>query len=213
MNVTVARTTAGALLRHLTLVATVAIAPLLLQGCGGTKVTRVDPDTTIDLSGRWNDSDSRLVSEEMVADCLGKPWVVQFTQKKSKSPVLICGSIRNKSMEHIPAGTFLRDIERALVNSGSVKVVASKEERAEVRDERLDQQANADPETIKKMGRELGADYMLIGEINQINDRQGKEEVRYYQVDLTLVDIQTNVKEWIGQKKIKKYVGRASVKP
>lgn len=213
MKDSLARKAASTGLRLLVFVAAVAFLPLLLQGCGGTKVTRVDPETTIDLSGRWNDADSRLVSDEMIADCLGKPWVVQFAQRRSKSPVIICGSIRNKSLEHIPTGTFLKDIERALINSGSVKVVATKEERTEVRDERLDQQANADPETIKKMGRELGADYMLIGEINQINDRQGKEEVRYYQVDLTLIDIQTNEKVWPGQKKIKKYIGRASVKP
>jgi hypothetical protein len=30
-------------------------------GCGGKTVSRVDPDTTIDLSGYWNDTDSRLV--------------------------------------------------------------------------------------------------------------------------------------------------------
>jgi hypothetical protein len=58
------------------------------------------------------------------------------------------------------------------------------------------------------MGMELGADFMLIGEITQINDREEGEEVRYYQVDLTLVNIETNVKTWIGQKKIKKYVAR-----
>lgn len=201
-------------LRRGLVTAAVALLPLLvLQGCGGTKVTRVDPNTTIDLSGRWNDADSRLVSDEMIADLLGKPWLVQFTQKKSKNPALICGSIRNRSMEHIPTGTFVKDIERALVNSGSVSVVASAEERGEVRDERIDQRANADPETVKKMGMELGADYMLIGEINQITDSQGKDQVRYYQVDLTLVDIQTNVKAWIGQKKIKKFIGRSSVKP
>ena len=58
------------------------------------------------------------------------------------------------------------------------------------------------------MGMEIGADYMLMGEISQINDREGKEEVRYYQVDLTLVNIETNVKAWLGQHKIKKYIAR-----
>lgn len=189
-------------------------APFALDGCAtGQEVTRVDPNTTIDLSGRWNDTDSRLVSDEMIADCLGKPWLVQYSQTRGKPPTVICGSIRNKTMEHIATDAFLKDIERAMVNSGTVKVVATAEERGEVRDEKLDQRVNADPETVKHLGRELGADFMLIGEINQINDREGNDEVRYYQVDLTLVDIETNVKEWVGQKKIKKYVGRSAYKP
>jgi len=156
-------------------VACVLCIMLVVTGCSKKVVSRIDPSETVDLSGKWNDTDSRLVAEEV--------------------------------------GTFLRDIERAMVNSGQVQVVASAEERGEIRDEREDQRINATPETLKQMGREIGADFMLIGEINQINDREGKEEVRYYQTDLTLVNIETNVKTWLGQKKIKKYIGRSSYSP
>jgi uncharacterized protein (TIGR02722 family) len=167
----------------------------------------------VDLSGKWNDTDSRLVADEMIGDCLGRPWIESYRQHHDKGPTIIAGSIRNKSLEHIAVGTFLRDIERSLVNSGQVQVVASAEERGEVRDEREDQRVNASPETLKQMGREVGADFMLLGEINQINDREGKEEVRYYQVDLTLVNIETNVKSWLGQKKIKKFVANRRYSP
>ena len=183
-----------------------------LCGCGGKQITRIDPNETVDLSGRWNDTDSRLVAEEMIADCLGKPWLVAFSQGKGRTPTVIAGSIRNKSLEHIAVATFLKDIERAMVNSGSVQVVASSEEREEVRDEREDQRVNASPETLKKMGMEAGADFMLIGEINQINDSEGGKSIRYYQTDLSLVNIETNVKTWVGQKKIKKFVAHSKYK-
>ena len=148
----------------------------------------------------------------MIADALGRPWLEQLTTSKGKGPTVIAGSIRNKSLEHIAVGTFLKDIERAMVNSGSVQVVASAEERGEVRDEREDQRVNASPETLKRMGREAGADFMLIGEINQINDEEDGKSVRYYQTDLSLVNIETNVKAWVGQKKIKKYVAQSKYK-
>jgi uncharacterized protein (TIGR02722 family) len=184
-----------------------AMTLVWLGGCSSKKqVSRIDPGETVDLSGNWNDTDSRLVAEEMVTDCMGRPWLTTFIREKGKNPTLIAGSIRNKSMEHIAVGTFLRDIERTLVNSGTVQVVASAEERGEVRDEREDQRVNASPETLKQMGMEVGADFMLLGEINQINDQENGEQIRYYQVDLTLVNIETNVKAWLGQKKIKKYV-------
>jgi uncharacterized protein YceK len=32
---------------------------LLLAGCASVKVDRLDVDETVDLSGRWNDTDSR----------------------------------------------------------------------------------------------------------------------------------------------------------
>lgn len=191
----------------------ICAAVLFLPACSGKVVSRIDPNEQVDLSGKWNDTDSRLVAEEMITDCLGSPWLPRFHQADSKSPTVITGSIRNKSMEHIAVGTFLRDIERAMVNSGEIQVVASAEERGEIRAEREDQRLNATPETLKQMGREVGADYMLLGEINQINDREEGEEIRFYQIDLELVDIESNVKTWIGQKKIKKYIGRDRYTP
>ena len=41
------------------------------------KVSRVDDKQEIDLSGRWNDVDSRLVSEEMVKDGLSRVWLTE----------------------------------------------------------------------------------------------------------------------------------------
>jgi len=193
------------------LVAVAIVGPV--TGCSSKKVSRIDTNETVDLSGYWNDTDSRLTAEEMIGDCLTHTWLTTFLRQNGREPTVIAGSIRNKSMEHIAVGTFLRDIERAMVNSGSVQVVASAEERGEVRAEREDQRVNASPETLKEMGREVGADFMLIGEINQINDVEGGDQVKFYQVDLTLVNIETNVKSWLGQKKIKKFVSNSRYGP
>ncbi|MCX7835524.1 MAG: penicillin-binding protein activator LpoB [bacterium] len=185
---------------------------ILFIGCGGKKVTRIETSETRDLSGRWNDTDSRMVSEEVIKDALNHPWLQSFITKKGKNPTVIVGSIRNLSMEHIATGTFVKDIEKAFINSGRVTVVASALERGEIRDERREMKENADPETIKQMGKEFGADYMLTGEINAIEDREKKESVMYYQVDLTLTDIETNAKVWMGGTKIKKYIDRRTLK-
>jgi len=172
-------------------------------------VERIDADTTVDLSGRWNDTDSRLVAQAMITDCMNHPWITQHMSKSTgKRPAVIVGSMRNKSSEHIAVKTFVNDIERAFINSGQVDVVASVVEREELRNEKEDQRVSANPETIKEMGMELGADYMMTGELNTIQDQEGGEKITFYQTDLTLTDIKTNVKIWMGTKKIKKYITR-----
>ena len=56
---------------------------LLLTACGpSVSVERVSSDTATDLSGKWNDTDSRLVSEEMVRDMVSRPWMSRFTQSE-----------------------------------------------------------------------------------------------------------------------------------
>jgi uncharacterized protein (TIGR02722 family) len=189
--------------------AALALAGLALAGCGGGKsVTRIDEDETVDISGRWNDTDSRMVSEEMIRDCLNQPWLRNHMTERGKKPVVIVGAIRNKSMEHIPTDTFITDIERAYINSGEVTVVADAGTRADLRAEREAMQGNVTAETLKEFGREMGADYVMTGNINQIVDEEGGQKVSFYQTDLELIDVESNVKVWIGQKKIKKFIGQ-----
>lgn len=184
---------------------------LLFSGCS-TSVERVDSDSTIDLSGAWNDSDSRLVAQEMIQDALSRPWITDFTTRTGERPAVIVGTVRNLSHEHINLKTFVADMERELVNSGRVDFVASKDERGEIRDERLDQDLNARDDTRNAAGQELGADFMLTGQINTIIDAEGKQQVRFYQVDLTLISMADNRKVWLGQKKIKKLIKNPSIR-
>ena len=183
----------------------------LATTCAHRQVTRIPVGSTTDLSGRWNDTDSRLVSEEMIRDCIASPWVEQHTLQTGKKPAVIVGSVRNKSDEHIAVGTFTGDIERALINSGKITMVASAEEREQVRAEREEQQQVASEETMKRWGREHGADYLMGWVIQTITDQEGGETVVFYQVDLNLVHVESNEKVWQGQQKIKKYIGRKKV--
>ncbi|MFH1784531.1 MAG: penicillin-binding protein activator LpoB [bacterium] len=187
-------------------------AVFVLGGCA-TKVKRVEVDEVIDLTGNWNDTDSRLVSEEMIKDCLARPWRAAFSMAAGRQPKVIVGTVRNRSQEHIATQTFVKDLERELINSGLVGFVANKEEREEIREEKLDQEEFSRAETVKEMGQETGADFMLQGQINTIIDHAGKKAVKYFQVELELVNILTHEKAWIGQKKIKKFVTRPKFKP
>ena len=182
---------------------------ILMTGCS-TKVSRIGADSTIDLTGRWNDTDSRLVAEEMIKDCLSQRWLFKWDQI-NKRPMVIVGKIMNRSHEHINTETFSKDLERALLNSGRVEFVATKGEREQLREEKTDQQTNASAVTGKSLHEETGADLMLIGSINTIVDQEGRKAVIYYQTNMELVEIESNRKVWIGEKKIKKYVERASV--
>lgn len=182
---------------------------LIFLGCSTTpKVQRIAVEEQIDLSGMWNDTDSQLVAAEMVRDALSRAWIDEFVSSKRQKPRIIVGTVKNRSHEHINTQTFVKDLERELINSGKVVFVASKEERQEIREEKLDQMMHASAATRKQLGEEWGADFILQGQINTIIDEVGNKAVKYYQVELELVNILTNEKVWIGQKKIKKFIKR-----
>ena len=153
---------------------------LTLTACSTTG-TRVSPEAPVDLSGRWNDTDSRLTAEAMVKDALGGPWPQRFSQLMGRTPVIVVGSVLNRTHEQLNTQTFVKDLERALMQSG----------------------------TVKPLGQESGADFMLQGTINSLVDELDSTRAVFYQVDLELVDVASNVKVWQGQKKVKKLIERS----
>ena len=193
-------------------VAAFGLAAVSLAACNNKRVSRIDPARVTDLSGRWNDVDSKLVANALIDQTFGGPWTVQYASSHGgTSPTVIVGAFRNRTLEHVPIGTFVKDLERAYVNSGRVRLVASRDERSEVRDEREDQQVNASAESRARVGKESGASYMLQGDVQAIEDAEGREKIVFYQVDAFLVDLESNQKVWIGQHKIKKYIDRRRV--
>ncbi|SDL89656.1 hypothetical protein SAMN04487898_12825 [Pedobacter sp. ok626] len=187
-------------------IAAIAVSGMIITSCS-RQVTRVSTDQAIDVSGNWNNTDSRLVAEEMTQTILGGKWLsTHLEEHQGKRPVVIVGVMQNKSHEHIDAETFVKDVEQAFIKSERVRLVQGGKKREELRGEKADQQDNATISTMKKFGLENGADYILQGSINSIVDSHKRKKVVYYQVNLELTNIQTNEVVWIGDKKIAKYV-------
>lgn len=191
------------------LIAGLFILPFLFA-CS-TSVKRVETNLVKDVSGSWNDTDSQQVAQDMITDCLKGGWYAEYMRTHTKKPVVIAGTVDNKTMEHINTGTFVEEMQRALINSGKVGFVASKDERDEIRQERMEQEDYASTETRKSFGQEIGADFILKGVLQSIIDKEGSRAVVYYQTNLKLIDLENNQVVWNGQNKTKKYVKRSKV--
>ncbi len=176
-----------------------------LGSCART-VSRVDPNQQIDLSGRWNDSDSRQVADKMTTELLGSPKFQEYTKSLGKKPAIIVGQIQNRTSEHIDANNYIKKFELAIFNSGLADLVESDEFRDKLREERAQQQDFADPATMAQWGKELGANLMLFGEMTSETDVYNKNRVVNYVTTLFLTDMETNKRIWYGQQEIKKYI-------
>ena len=152
---------------------------LALTACT-TQVTQAPLD-----SGRWNDTAARVTAEAMIKEALEGPWLRRFTQITGRKPVVIVGTVLDRTPEHLNTQTFAKDLERTLAKSEQVQLVADAGQRQEMR-------------------QELGADFILQGVITTLVDERDGTKAAFYQVDLELVDVASDVKVWLGQKKIKK---------
>lgn len=181
-------------------------AVVVSSSCNRRSVTRVNPNKQFDLSGRWNETDAQLTAETLIKKALSGDWLGNFTAQKGKKPVVVVGTVRNNSHEHVDANIFIADIEKAFLKSQAIRLVQAGEKRNELRGERADQQDFASASTVKKWGQELGADYILQGSIRSIVDSYRREKTTFWQVDLSLTDLETNEVVWLDDYKGKKYI-------
>jgi len=178
---------------------------VMVGGCS-CQVSRLAPEQTIDLSGRWNDADSRLVAGTMVQSLMRTERYQQYASQLGRRPAIIVGLVRNKTSEHIDAANYIKKIEVSIFDSGLADLVESDHFRDLLRRERAEQQDFASSETVKKWGREMGADLMLFGEMTSETDVSGNRRVVNYVTTLFLTEIETNKRVWFGQHEIKKFV-------
>lgn len=180
---------------------------ILLLSCQPHTVTRINPESQIDLSGRWNDSDSRQVADKMIKDLLAsEKFKAYIEDKPDQKPAIVVGLIRNKTSEHIDANNYVKKLELAIYNSNLADLVESDEFRDKVRLERAQQQDFSDPATVSQWGKEIGADLILFGEMTSETDTYNNKRVVNYITTLFLTDVETNKRIWYGQEEIKKFV-------
>jgi len=201
-------------MKKITFLFAVSLILLIIGSCATVtpQVTRTNLDNIPDYSGRWNENDNRDVSSQMTMSMLSSPWLANFRADEDRRPVIIVGNIRNLSSEHIETQSFIKTIETSITNSGKASVVAASNERENVRDERMEQQSYATDETVKALAQETGADLMLQGSIKSTLDAVAGKSFITYQIDLELVDLETNEKRWMDSMPISKSINRSKSK-
>lgn len=186
---------------------------LLLSSCASSSVRRVDSDTQIDLTGDWNDTDVDIVCSSLIDECLSSPTLERFEIANGRLPLIVVGSFRNESDEHIDTSIITRKLQNAIIESGRADFMASNDQRQETREALMDQLAWSAADKAKTIANEDAADFMLQGSVNSIVQRSGRSSVRTYYVFAELIDIESGRIIWTGENdEIKKVVKQAAVR-
>ncbi len=169
-------------------------------GCA-TQVRYGDAQQQETLTADFGSTDLQLIAEKMVNSMLRIPLF-----ERGERPVVFVSSVKNKTMEHIDTKAVTDKIRTAMIKSGKVRFTATSDIPTEILDQLEYQRGSGlvDPRTRKEYGKQVGADYILYGEIGSIVKRAGRRKDVYYKITLNLVDIQTGLIEWADEKEIRK---------
>jgi penicillin-binding protein activator len=188
----------------------VAVAFLTL-GCGSRQYSKgeyKDPNVIILLTDKFSENDLQLIAKKISNSILESTLV----KGKDKRPVFAIERVTNKTSEHIDMESLTDKIKVELIQSGRV-LFSDKGLRENVAQE-IEYQGSkyVDPSTAKQVGKQVGADYLLTGNISSIVQEAGKNKLVYYKSTFNLTNLSTNLIEWSDEKELRKaykkrYVG------
>lgn len=174
----------------------------LMAGCA-SKVEYGDAQARETVTTDFGSTDLQQIAGKMVNDMLTFPPVVQMTQ--DRRPVVFVDTIKNKTTEHIDTESVTDTIQSKLINSGKFRFVDMS--KVEAVRKQLEYQADSgmvDQSTAMRMGQQIGAEFMLYGNLAGITKRDSSTKDVYYKFTLKLMNLKTGIIEWSGEKEIRK---------
>lgn len=155
----------------------------------------------------FGSTDLQMIAAKMVDDMLVFPPIVQMTSQRR--PVLFVDRIKNKTTEHIDLESVTDTIQSKLINSGKFRFVDMT--AVEQVKRQLDYQQSSgmvDDSKAVTVGKQIGAEYMLYGNMSSIVKKDGSTKDVYYKFTLKLLNLETGILEWSSEKEIRKTKSR-----
>ena len=181
-------------------------ACIILSAC--TTVKYGDAQSVETVNTDFSSTDLQLTAEKMVDSLLSFPPVIEMT--KNARPVVFVERLKNKTTEHIDTESITDTISTRLLRSGKFRFVdMSKVD--EVRRQLNFQTSGGlvDESTAIQMGKQVGAELMLYGNLSSIVKRDSSTKDVYYKFTLKLMSIESGLIEWQDEKEIRKVQGKS----
>lgn len=185
-------------------ITTVILASLVLGACSsGPKISYGDATAIETTTIGFGSTDLQLIAAKMVDDIVSFPPIVEMTSQRR--PVLFVDKIKNKTTEHIDTESITDSVQTKLLQSGKFRFVdmTAVKQIQEQMQFQMDS-GMVDPAKAVAFGKQTGAEFMLYGNLSSIVKRNSKAQDVYYKFTMKLVNLETGIMEWAGEKEIRK---------
>ena len=143
------------------------------------------------------------IAEKMVDSLLTSPSVIKLSV--TSTPILFVEKIKNKTEEHIDSESVTDSIVNKLLRSGKFKFVDMNS--VDKVKSQMGFQKNSglvDQTTAVVIGKQVGAEYMLYGNLSSIVKEADNLKDVYYKMTMRLMDLKTGLVEWADETEIRK---------
>ena len=179
-------------------------AAIGLAGCAGPKTRYGDAGSVETVTNQFGSTDLQMLAEQMTQSMLQAPVI-----SSGNLPIVTTQEVKNKTSEYIDTRAITNRMRSALQKSGRVRFAVDQAEMQKQLDELKRQQGEQyDQEKAVQQGKMVGAGFRVSGEITSIVKETKDVKDVYYQLFMSLTNIQTGIEEWSDTKDIRKTTER-----
>jgi len=182
----------------------IGMTVLALTGCANKAVVSYGDATAVETTDiNFGSTDLQKVATQMTDSLLLSPVIGTLTA--NSRPIVFVERIKNKTSEHIDTESITDSVSTKLLRSGKFRFVDMG--RVEAAREQLNFQQNGgmvNPSKAIAFGKQVGAQYMLYGNLSSIvKSNKDKADV-YYKFTMRLMDLESGLVEWADETEIRK---------
>ena len=174
-----------------------------VSGCSSTAVGYGDASAVETTTTEFGSTDLQMIAEKMVDSLLTFPPIVDVTSKRR--PVMFVDTIKNKTSEHIDTESVTDTISSRVLRSGKFRFVDMTKVASLKKQLDYQNESGMVSESSKmNIGRQIGAEYMMYGNLSSIVKRGGNTKDVYYKFTMKVMHVETGIIEWSDEKEIRK---------
>jgi uncharacterized protein (TIGR02722 family) len=179
-------------------------AAIALGGCSTPKTRYGDAGSVETVTNQFGSTDLQMLAEQMTQSMLQAQAI-----SSGNLPIVTMQEVKNKTSEYIDTRAITNRMRATLQKSGRVRFAVDLAEMQKQIDELKRQQSELyDQDKSVQQGRMVGAGFRVTGEITSIVKETKDVKDVYYQLFLSLTDVQTGIEEWSDTKDIRKTTER-----
>ncbi|MGK0306331.1 MAG: hypothetical protein ACI8UG_002086 [Gammaproteobacteria bacterium] len=191
-------------MKKLLLVSAIGLSISLLAGCANKTVVSYGDASAVETTDiNFGSTDLQKIADQMTESLIQSPVVGTMTA--NKRPIVFVDTVKNKTSEHIDTESLTDSISTQLLRSGKFRFVDMTKVTA-VR-EQLNYQNEGDlvnPNKAVQFGKQVGAEYMLYGNLASIVKTNSDKSDVYYKFTMRLMDLESGLVEWADETEIRK---------
>lgn len=183
---------------------------LLVTSCGSFQAKRVDSsesdEKALEITDQWIQRDTEKVVSEILKKISTHKGFKRYLMKSGKTPTVFIGEVKNLTAEaYFPINDINDEFLNEISASGDFILIDASARENILKEITYQHDGMVDPNTAKAIGKQVGADLMIFGNVYMKPATRKGKTIKQYSVNIRMTNIETGLEVLRTRSKLSKY--------